>query len=112
MLPCSHPDRIRIAFDDGRLVAHAELVLPATLAQRLGPPELVRQNLDLGDAPGRANTGDKFMTLAASALADSDCIDDADALCADRTATVLGCTIRAPPPWAASAEATSANWTG
>ena len=98
MLPCSHPDRIRIAFDDGRLVAHAELVLPATLAQRLGPPELVRQNLDLdlGDAPGRANTGDKFMSLAASVLADSDCIDDADALCADRTATVLGCTIRAP----------------
>ena len=56
MLPCSHPDRIRIAFDDGRLVAHAELVLPATLAQRLGLLELVRQHLDLGDAPGRANT--------------------------------------------------------
>ena len=34
--------------------------------------------LDLGDAPGRANTGDKMMTLVASALAGGDCIGDAD----------------------------------
>ena len=29
---------------------------------------------------GRANTGDKMMTLVASALAGGDCIDDADSL--------------------------------
>ena len=69
MLPGSHPDRIQITFDDHRLVANAGLVLPATLALRLGLPELVRQRLDQGDAPGRANTGDKMMTLVASALA-------------------------------------------
>ena len=46
----------------------------------LGLPELVQQRLDLGDAPGRANTGDKMMTLVASALAGGDCIDDADVL--------------------------------
>ncbi len=69
MLPRNHPDRIRIAFDDRRLVANAGLLLPATLARRLGLPDLVRQRLDLGDAPGRANTGDKMMTLVASALA-------------------------------------------
>ena len=45
------------------------LLLPATLARHLGLPELVQQRLDLGDAPGRANTGDKMMTLVASALA-------------------------------------------
>ena len=67
MLPCNHPDRIQIAFDDPRLGANAGLLLPATLAQHLGLPQLVQQRLDLGNAPGRANTGDKMMTLVASA---------------------------------------------
>ena len=80
MLPRNHPDRIQITFDDHRLVANAGLLLPATLARHLGLPELVRQRLDLGDAPGRANTSDKMMTLVASALAGGDCIDDADVL--------------------------------
>ena len=35
MLPRHHPDRIQVAFDDHRLVANAELMLPATLARRL-----------------------------------------------------------------------------
>ena len=69
MLPRNHPDRIQIAFDDHRLVANAGLILPATLALRLGLPQLLRKHLDLGGAPGRANTGDKMMTLVASALA-------------------------------------------
>ena len=68
MLPRSHPDRIQIAFDDHRLVANAGLTLPATLARRLGLPQLADRCLDLGCAPGRANTGDKLMTLVASAL--------------------------------------------
>ena len=51
MLPRHHPDRIRIAFDDHRLVANAGLILPATLALRLGLPQLVQQCLDLGNAP-------------------------------------------------------------
>ena len=66
MLPRNHPDRIRIVFDDRRLVANAGLLLPATLAQHLGLGELVDYHLDLGSAPGRANTGDKMMTLVAS----------------------------------------------
>ena len=39
MLPRNHPDRIQIAFDDHRLVANAGLILPATLALRLGLPQ-------------------------------------------------------------------------
>ena len=96
MLPRNHPDRIRIIFDDHRLVANAGLLLPATLARHLGLAELVRQCLDLGNAPGRANTGDKMMTLVASALAGGDCIDDADVLRAGGTARVLGFTAKAP----------------
>ena len=80
MPPQNNPDRIRILFDDHRLVANAGLLLPATLARHLGLRELVDHHLDLGGAPGRANTGDKMLTLVASALAGGDCIDDADAL--------------------------------
>ena len=78
MLPRNHPDRIQIAFDDHRLVANAGLILPATLALRLGLPQLLRKHLDLGGAPGRAN------------------IDDADVLRAGGTARVLGFTAKAP----------------
>ena len=96
MPPRNHPDRIQIAFDDHRLVANAGLILPATLALRLGLPQLLRKHLDLGGAPGRANTGDKMMTLVASALAGGDCIDDADVLRAGGRARVLGFTAKAP----------------
>ena len=50
MLPRSHPDGIHIAFDDHRLVNNAGLILPDTLAQHLGLPQLVQQRLDLGNA--------------------------------------------------------------
>ena len=96
MLPRNHPDRIQIAFDDHRLVANAGLLLPVTLAHHLGLSQLVQERLDLGNAPGRANTGDKVMTLVASALAGGDCIDDADALRTGGTARTLGGTIKAP----------------
>ncbi len=96
MLSPSSPARLSIAFDDDRLVAHAGLLLPATLAERLGLRELVDRHLDLGDAPGRANAGDKVATLVASVLAGGDCIDDADALRAGGTERVLGCTVKAP----------------
>ena len=128
MLPRNQPDRIQIAFDDHRLVNNAGLILPATLALRLrlglGLPQLVDRHLDLGRAPGRANTGDKLMTLVASALAGGDCIDDADVLRTGGTARALGGAVKAPstprfregrlwaPSCAASGGARSANWTG
>ncbi len=96
MLPRQQPDRIHVAFDDHRLVANAGLLLPVTLAHHLGLGELVDRHVDLGNAPGRANAGDKVLTLVASALAGGDCIDDADALRAGETERVLGCTVKAP----------------
>ena len=96
MLPLDHPDRIQIAFDDHRLVANAGLLLPVTLAQHLGLRELVDNHVDLADAPGRANAGDKMLTLVASALAGGDCIDDADVLRTGGTAGAIGCVVKAP----------------
>ena len=96
MLPRNDPDRIQIAFDDHRLVANAGLLLPVTLALHLGLPQLVDRHLRLGNALGRANTGDKVMTLVASALAGGDCIDDADVLRTGGTAGAIGCVVKAP----------------
>jgi len=89
-------DRLDVAFDDDRLVAEAGLLLPATLAHHLGLRELVNEHLDLGQAPGRANVGDKLLTLVMSALAGGDTIDDADALRAGGTSRVLGHVVKAP----------------
>ena len=115
MLPRNHPDRIQIAFDDHRLMANAGLLLPVTLAQHLGLRELVDHHLDLGGASGRANTGDKMLTLVASAL-----------LAATASTTPMRCApvgrsvfsaawSRRHPPWAPSyavfAGATSVNST-
>ena len=96
MLSREQGDRIDVAFDDHRLVANAGLILPVTLAHHLGLGELVDNNVDLGDAPGLANAGDKFLTLVASALAGGDCIAAAAALRAGGTDRVLGCTVKAP----------------
>ena len=110
MLPRNHPDRIRIVFDDHRLVANAGLLLPATLARHLGLGELVDHHLDLGGAPGRANRGAKMLTLVASALAGGDCTGGTAG------PALSAAWSRRHPPWApscaASGGATSANWTG
>ena len=102
MLPQNNPDRTRIVFDDHRLVANAGLLLPATLARHLGLRELVDRHLDLGGAPGRANTGDKLLTLVASPLAGPPAFSAAWS----RRHPPSG------PSCAASVGATSANWTG
>ena len=52
MLRRNRRDRIQIISDDLRQVANAGLVLPVTP----GLPQLVQEHLNLGDAPGRANT--------------------------------------------------------
>ena len=115
MLSRNHPDRIQITLDDRRLVANAGLLLPATLARHLGLPELVRQRLDLGDAPGRANTSDKMMTLVASALAGATALTT-PMLRTGGTACTWAARSRRHPPWApscaASGGATSVNSTG
>jgi Transposase DDE domain group 1 len=93
---CHSLDRLDVTFDDERLVANAGLIVPASLAQHLGLKELIEECVDLGDSLGRANVGDKTMTLVHSALAGGDSIDDADALRAGSTHVALGHTVLAP----------------
>jgi hypothetical protein len=55
-MPSSHVmlDQVDVAFDDQWAVASAGLLLPATLAERLGIEQVTNQLVDLGDRPGRA----------------------------------------------------------
>lgn len=84
------PDRIRIEFDDPNLIAGAGLILPMTLARRLGVGPLVDECLNLPTVAGRANAGEKVQTLVASALRGGDCIAHADMLRAGEAGRLLG----------------------
>ena len=92
------PAHLLVSGRDGQALA---LAVGFHLACLLGDGGLVvlglalDHHLDLGGAPGRANTGDKMLTLVASALAGGDCIDEADALRAGGTVGVLGCVVKA-----------------
>ena len=55
-------DQVEIAFDDQQAVASAGLLLPATLAERLGIEQATDQLVDLGDRPGAARPGRKLLT--------------------------------------------------
>jgi len=89
-------DGLATQFDDDHAVAYAGLIQPAMLAEHLGLRELFDEYVRLGSRPGHAHVGHKAMTLIHSALAGGECIDDADALRAGRTAAVLGHELRAP----------------
>ena len=91
-MPSSHVmlDQVDIAFDDPRAVAHAGLLLPATLAERLGIEQATDQLVDLGDRPGAAQPGRKLLTLVHALVAGGECIDDVDLLRCGSTASVLG----------------------
>ncbi len=90
------PDQLDICFDDTHAIANAGLLLPATLAQRLGIEQAADQLIDLGNRPGAAHPGRKLLTLVHAMLAGGDCIDDADLLRCGATSQVLGHRVMAP----------------
>ncbi len=89
-------DGVGVVFDDERAVADAGVVLPATLAARLGIEALVDETVDLGERAGAANAGAKVMTLVSAMALGADSIDDCDLLRAGRTGQVLGHQVVAP----------------
>jgi Transposase DDE domain group 1 len=97
-MPSSHVvlDQVEIAFDDQRAVASAGLLLPATLAERLGIEQVTDQLVDLGERPGAAHPGRKLLTLVHAMVAGGDCIDDVELLRAGSTGSVLGHRVMAP----------------
>jgi hypothetical protein len=96
-MPSSHsPDGLAVAFDDDHAVANAGLLLPATLAERLGIEAVIDQLVDLGTRPGHHRPGRKVLTLVHALVAGGDCIDDADVLRTGATEAVLGHRVMAP----------------
>jgi hypothetical protein len=89
-------DQLDICFDDTHAIANAGLLLPATLAERLGIEQTADQVIDLGERAGAAHPGRKLLTLVHSMLAGGDCIDDADLLRCGATSQVLGHRVMAP----------------
>jgi len=89
-------DGVRVVFDDERAVSDAGLLLPATLAGRLGIERLVNEAVDLQGRTGGALPGRKVLSLVHGMLAGADCIDEMDVLRAGRTGLVLGHAVMAP----------------
>jgi hypothetical protein len=83
-------DQLDICFDDTHAVANAGLLLPATLAERLGIEQAADALIDLGERAGAHRPGRKLLTLVHAMLAGGDCIDDADLLRCGATSQVLG----------------------
>ncbi len=90
------PDATRALLDDDRVVANAEMLFPAMLADRLGIEALVDRTVDLGDRAGAANAGRKVMSLVSAMALGADCIDDCDLLRSGQTRAVLGHGVSAP----------------
>jgi hypothetical protein len=83
-------DQVHVAFDDQRMVANARLLLPATLADRLGIERAAEELIDLGQQPASARPGRKVLTVVHGLLAGGDSIDDVvEMLRAGATASVL-----------------------
>ena len=89
-------DQLDTRFDDTHAIANAGLLLPATLAERLGIEQTTDHLIDLGERPGAAHPGRKLLTLVHSMLAGGDCIDDADVLRCGAASQVLGHRVMAP----------------
>lgn len=88
-------DRFEVVFDDDHLVANAGLLLPATLADKLGVEAAANELVGL---PGGAGflPGRKLMTLVNGILAGGDCIDDCDVLRSGASELVAGHRVMAP----------------
>lgn len=57
--------RLSVTFSDSHAVVDAGLLLPATLAEKLGLRDLIDEHVCLGSAPGSGNAGVKEMTTLA-----------------------------------------------
>ncbi len=96
-MPSSHSlDRIAVTFDDEHAGGQRRVDRPGHLGAASGSAGAVRHPRRSGRRGGHANVGHKAMTLIHSALAGGDSIDDADALRAGATASVLGHAVLAP----------------
>jgi hypothetical protein len=97
MQSCHAAAAVDVVFDDPNLIADAGLVLVIALAEQIGLPELVAENVAIiGAANGAgASPAAKVMSLVAGMVAGADSIEDIDRLRHAGNQVVFG-EIRAP----------------
>lgn len=86
------PDRFHTVFDHDGIVPNAGLLLPVTLAARLGVEALIDSLVKTGSA----NPGRKLLTLVFGILAGGNHIDHVDILRAGATRRILDFVVMAP----------------
>jgi len=91
---CHTLDQLDICFDDTHAVVNAGLLLPATLAQRLGIEQAADRVIDLGERAGAHRPGRTLLTLVHAMVAGGDCMDDAERR--EAPCNRVGC--KSPPP--------------
>src|ERR687887_1636489 len=89
-------DQLDICFDDTHAIASAGLLLPATLAERLGIEQAADALIDLGERAGAHRPGRKLLTLVHAMLAGGGCIDTQFRMVPEGA----GAAGRPPPCWA------------
>jgi hypothetical protein len=89
-------DQLDTRLDDAHAITNAGLLVPATLAQRLGIEQTADALIDLGERVGAAHPGRKLLTLVHTMLAGGDGIDAAALLRCGATSQVLGHRVMAP----------------
>ena len=89
-------DRIEVIFDEPSLVADAGLIVPATLAVRLGLERLIDQTVRLTGRIGGSHAGRKILTLVFAILAGASHIDHAQRLRSGAARRVLPFGVMAP----------------
>jgi hypothetical protein len=66
-------DQFDTCFDDTHAIANAGLLLPATLAERLGIEQVADALIDLGERAGAHRPGRKLLTLVRGAAVPDAC---------------------------------------
>ena len=89
-------DRLEAVFDDERVVANAGVLLPATLAERLGVEALVDATVLLAERSAGSRAGAKVLSLVHAMLLGADSIDDCEVLRSGETSRVLSHRVLAP----------------
>jgi hypothetical protein len=96
------PDQLDTCFDDTHAIANAGLLLPTTLAQRLGTEQTADQLTDLGGRAGAHRPGRKLLTLLHAMLAGVTASTTPTCCAAAPPARCSATGSWRPPPWGRS----------
>jgi hypothetical protein len=95
-------DQLDTGFDDTHAIANAGLLLPATLAERLGIEQAADALVDLGERPGAAHPGRKLLTLVHTMIAGGTGSTPPPCCAAGPPAGCWAIGSWRPPPWGPS----------